>query len=167
MTDPITNFQKVGEFHDLFGHPQRTTPYTDVFTENQKLVNFRLDLINEEFSELKEACKKGDLVDVADALSDILYVVYGAGHALGLNLDKLFAEVHQSNLSKLCKSEEEAKETVEWYKQNEIRYTSPSYRKAPKGDFWVVYDAETSKILKSIRFRLPNLAQIMAEHIND
>jgi len=160
-----TNFQKVGEFHDLFGHPQRTQPYVNMFEENPKLVNFRLSLIDEEVRELKEACEKHDLVEASDALADILYVVYGAGHAFGLDLDELFAEVHNSNLSKLCKSEGEAKETVEWYLQNEPRYKKPSYRKSSRGEFWVVYDAETSKILKSIKFRLPNLKAIMDSHL--
>ena len=61
----------------------------------------RLDLIQEELEELEDACEKGTLIDVADALTDILYVVYGAGHSFGIDLDKCFDEVHQSNMSKL------------------------------------------------------------------
>jgi len=68
---------------------------------NDKIVNLRLDLIREELSELKEAIEKKDIKEVADALTDILYVTYGAGHAFGINLDKCFEEVQNSNMSKL------------------------------------------------------------------
>ena len=64
-------------------------------------VDLRIDLIREELNELEEACDKGTLVDVADALADILYVTYGAGHTFGIDLDKCFAEVQRSNMSKL------------------------------------------------------------------
>ena len=68
---------------------------------SEKINNLRYDLIKEELEELKEAIDKKDLVEVADALTDILYVTYGAGHAFGINLDKCFEEVQQSNMSKL------------------------------------------------------------------
>ena len=68
---------------------------------NDKIIGLRLDLIREELSELKEAVEKKDIKEVADALTDILYVTYGAGHAFGINLDKCFQEVQNSNMSKL------------------------------------------------------------------
>ena len=68
---------------------------------NDKIINLRLDLIREELSELKVAIEKKDIKEVADALTDILYVTYGAGHAFGINLDKCFEEVQNSNMSKL------------------------------------------------------------------
>ena len=68
---------------------------------SEKIVNLRAELIEEELSELKEALKNNDLQEVADALTDILYVTYGAGHAFGINLDKCFEEVQNSNMSKL------------------------------------------------------------------
>lgn len=68
---------------------------------HDQVKKLRLDLIQEELEELEDACEKGTLIDVADALTDILYVVYGAGHSFGIDLDKCFAEVHQSNMSKL------------------------------------------------------------------
>jgi len=68
---------------------------------NDKIISLRLDLIREELSELEEAIEKKDIKEVADALTDILYVTYGAGHAFGVNLDKCFAEVQNSNMSKL------------------------------------------------------------------
>tara|TARA_B100001094_G_C17632197_1_gene530979 strand:+ start:98 stop:439 length:342 start_codon:yes stop_codon:yes gene_type:complete len=70
------------------------------FPEN-KIVQLRIDLIEEELNELKEAVKNNDIVEVADALTDILYVTYGAGHSFGVNLDKCFDEVQRSNMSKL------------------------------------------------------------------
>ena len=70
------------------------------FPEN-KIVQLRIDLIEEELNELKEAVKNNDIVEVADALTDILYVTYGAGHSFGVDLDKCFDEVQQSNMSKL------------------------------------------------------------------
>lgn len=159
-----TNFEKVGKFHRLFGHPSRNTPYYDVFDKEPTLVKFRQSMIDEENGEFKDACDKKDLVEVADALADMLYFIYGTGHALGLDLDTLFAEVHNSNLSKLCKTEEEARETVEWYIKNEPRYETPKYRKSDSSEYWVVYDEKTSKILKSINFRLPNLKPLMDDY---
>ena len=95
----MTNFNKVKEFMDAFGQEVVTKPdWPDVET-----MELRMDLIEEEVQELNEACcdAAGSLVEVADALSDILYVVYGAGHAFGIDLDKCFSEVHRSNMSKL------------------------------------------------------------------
>jgi predicted HAD superfamily Cof-like phosphohydrolase len=157
----MSNFTKVGEFHKLFGHSARTTPYYDVFDKDPSLVKFRQAMIDEENKEFKDACEEKNLVEVADALADMLYFIYGTGHVFGLNLDDIFAEVHNSNLSKLCKTEEEAKQTVVWYLENEPRYEDPQYRKTEPGDYWVVYDAKTSKILKSINFKLPNLKPLI------
>ena len=79
------------------------------------------------------------------------------GRAIGVDLDKAFKLVHKSNMSKLCKNEDDAKQTVEWYKQKfvsgEQPYDSPSYRKSPNGKYWVVYNKSTSKILKSIKYK--------------
>ena len=96
-----TNFKKVEEFHKTFGHPIRSTPDLDMFEQKIDLIKFRLSLIEEELNELKEAVKNNDIVEVADALTDILYVTYGAGHSFGVDLDKCFDEVQQSNMSKL------------------------------------------------------------------
>jgi len=74
---------------------------TNASFPNDKIIDLRIDLIREELSELKEAVEKKDIKEVADALTDILYVTYGAGHAFGINLDKCFDEVQNSNMSKL------------------------------------------------------------------
>ena len=93
----MTNFDKVGIFMKTFGQEVKNQP---AFS-SEKINNLRYDLIKEELAELKDAMEKKDLLEVADALTDILYVTYGAGHAFGINLDKCFEEVQNSNMSKL------------------------------------------------------------------
>ncbi len=93
----MTNFNKVGIFMKTFGQEVKTKPSFST----DKINKLRVDLIKEELSELTEAMNNKDLLEVADALTDILYVTYGAGHAFGINLDKCFEEVQNSNMSKL------------------------------------------------------------------
>ena len=93
----MSNFRKVGTFMKTFGQEVKTKPSFST----DKINKLRLDLIEEEIEELKEAMNNKDLLEVADALTDILYVTYGAGHAFGIDLDKCFDEVQNSNMSKL------------------------------------------------------------------
>ena len=93
----MTNFEKVGIFMKTFGQEVKTKAELS----NAKINELRISLINEELEELKKAIKENDILEVADALTDILYVAYGAGHAFGINLDKCFNEVQESNMSKL------------------------------------------------------------------
>ena len=93
----MTNFNKVGTFMKTFGQEVKNK----ASFSTDKINKLRLDLIKEELDELKEAMNNKDLLEVADALTDILYVTYGAGHAFGINLDKCFEEVQNSNMSKL------------------------------------------------------------------
>ena len=93
----MTNFDKVGEFMKTFGQDVKSKPSFST----DKINDLRISLIQEELDELKEAMNDKDLLEVADALTDILYVTYGAGHAFGINLDKCFSEVQRSNMSKL------------------------------------------------------------------
>ena len=93
----MTNFDKVGIFMKTFGQEVKDEPSFS----SDKINQLRISLINEELNELKEAMENKDLLEVADALTDLLYVTYGAGHAFGINLDKCFAEVQNSNMSKL------------------------------------------------------------------
>ena len=92
-----SNFEDVKEFMKTFGQIVRTKPQFP----DDKTMKLRYDLIKEELSELKEAMESKDLVEIADALSDILYVTYGAGCAYGIDLDKCFKEVQRANMSKL------------------------------------------------------------------
>ena len=93
----MTNFEKVGIFMKTFEQEVKTKAELS----NDKINELRISLINEELEELKKAIKDNDILEVADALTDILYVTYGAGHAFGINLDECFNEVQESNMSKL------------------------------------------------------------------
>ena len=92
----ISNFEKVGDFMEAFGQEVLYIPTMPDFN----LAALRLDLIEEEVQELRDGLGRGSLLEVADALTDILYVVYGAGHAFGIDLDDCFHEVHSSNMTK-------------------------------------------------------------------
>ena len=93
----MSNFEDVKTFMETFGQMVRTKPQFP----DKKTMQLRFDLIKEELDELEQAMKTKNLTEVADALTDILYVTYGAGHAFGVNLDNCFDEVQQSNMSKL------------------------------------------------------------------
>ena len=93
----MSNFTKVGIFMKTFGQDVKNEPSFST----DKINKLRIDLIKEELDELTAAIRNKDLLEVADALTDILYVTYGAGHAFGINLDKCFNEVQNSNMSKL------------------------------------------------------------------
>jgi len=93
----MSNFNKVKTFMETFGQEVKTKPSFS----SDKINSLRYDLIKEELEELKEAMENKDLLEVADALTDILYVTYGTGHAFGIDLDKCFKEVQNSNMSKL------------------------------------------------------------------
>tara|TARA_B100001113_G_scaffold203573_1_gene166929 strand:+ start:37 stop:408 length:372 start_codon:yes stop_codon:yes gene_type:complete len=95
----MTNFDKVGVFMKTFGQEVKNKPSLS----DNKINELRVSLIQEELDELKEAMNNKDLLEVADALTDLLYVTYGAGHAFGIDLDKCFNEVQNSNMSKLGK----------------------------------------------------------------
>ena len=263
-SNEMTNFECVGYFHQVFGHPKHDNLQTNVLVENPKLVQLRINLIKEEIGELARAIKDNDMVEVIDGLGDILYVVYGAGHAFGINLDRFFEclcasqivysglygitrksmaksnfercceieshrmprytneiekflderpemahryfgliekefvrfwgacltnnmgeviqslgtllyatysmaycinidmdlafkIVHESNMTKTCKSEQEAMESVEHYKTEPgFETANVKYRPSQAGPFYVMYNADTGKILKSKYFSKPD-----------
>ena len=93
----VSNFELVGDFLEAFGQQVELEPTWPDFNTRE----LRLDLIQEELDELAQAMEDRDMVQIADALTDLLYVVYGAGHAFGIDLDECFQEVHSSNMSKL------------------------------------------------------------------
>ena len=97
----MTNFQKVKTFMQTFGQEVKLKPSFST----EKINDLRYNLIKEELEELKQAIENKDLLEVADALTDILYVTYGAGHAFGIDLDSCFEEVQNSNMSKLGEDE--------------------------------------------------------------
>ena len=93
----MSNFDDVKTFMETYGQEVKKTPSFP----NDKIIQLRIDLIKEELKEFQEAINNKDLLEIADALTDILYVTYGAGHSFGIDLDKCFAEVQRSNMSKL------------------------------------------------------------------
>jgi predicted HAD superfamily Cof-like phosphohydrolase len=147
---------EVEEFNKMMGKPNNYTPNIPSEDEYMFVYNFVL----EELNEYKEACEKGDIVGVLDALCDITYVSLGNGallHGLKDHLPEAYAEVQASNMSKSCKTEEEAKETVE-VRQKEKGYQC-HYEKV--GDVWVVYRTVDRKVQKSINYFPPNLKQFL------
>ena len=115
----MSNFEKVKAFMNTFG--QEVKEKTEF--PNEKIIKLRYDLIKEELEEIKEAIEQKDMIEIADALTDILYVTYGAGHAFGINLDKCFNEVQESNMSKLGEDQKPI------YNENGKVMKGPSYFK--------------------------------------
>lgn len=157
-----SNFQKVLEFNKAFGVQTNTVPQLDIFDKDPKFVQSRLSLIQEEFNETIEAIKNKDFTEMTDGLIDLLVVTYGMCANLGIPADKCFDIVNQSNMSKLCETEDIAIESVRRYKE-EIpqRYDSPSYRKSDCGKYFVVYNKNSNKILKSYLYTPANFSEII------
>ena len=97
----MTHFELVGEFHDVFDHPHRTEPYTEVFDKEPQLLQSRLSFMREEYDEFRDALEKMDQIEMADALCDLNYFVYGTGHCLGINLD---IEIEKNGLVELVQA---------------------------------------------------------------
>ncbi len=157
-----TNFSRVKDFMTVYGQDVPTKPAApETMPDVTKL---RVNLIEEELNELKEAIKNNDFVEVVDALADILYVTYGAGVAWGVDLQKAFEQVHDSNMTKICKDIDEAETTVKWYKEHpEKGYPTPDYREAKSGDktVYVVFESSTGKILKNVNYKAVDLKNIV------
>ena len=227
----LTNYDKVGVFHTVFDHPIRQPVNIDnsILANNPALVDLRVKLVVEEFTELKTALANIDLVEVVDALGDMMYVIYGAGlafgidlrtnlsikpdtksidfkdtktssdyidaihkyvdmftlsckccdiknvstsmssmlssiykygAALGVDLDYAFDLIHNSNMTKACNTEVEAQESVAQYIKD-IKYSDPRYK--AKGNFFIVYDHATGKILKNKNYSAVNLKYLLAK----
>lgn len=153
--DKLDALNQVAEFHRTFKHPIQPEP----IIPDEKRCKLRVELISEELKELQEAIDNNDLVEVADALCDIQYVLSGAVLEFGLG-DKfrtLFDEVQRSNMSKTCKSLEEAEATQKHYKENK---DTDSYIKK-EGDVWLVYRTSDDKTLKSIKYSPADLKGIL------
>jgi predicted HAD superfamily Cof-like phosphohydrolase len=146
----------VAEFHETFKHP--ILPEPTIPSEDR--CRLRVALIAEELKELEAAIRDKDIVEVADALCDIQYVLSGAILEFGLaeKFKALFEEVQRSNMSKACSTEEEAKKTVEHYKQKDG--TDCYYRH--EGGKWLVYRTSDNKTIKSIAYSPANLGEIIS-----
>ena len=153
--EDLNALNQVAEFHTTFKHPivqQAAIPAK----ERSQL---RIDLIAEELKELQEAVNANDLVEVADALCDLQYVLAGAvlEFGLGQQFKTLFDEVHRSNMSKACKTVEEANQTIAYYQQH---HSVNAYHKEVDGLF-LVYRAGDHKTLKSINYSPANLKAML------
>jgi len=149
---------EVEEFNTLFNKPNSYEPTIPERKEWEFVYNFVL----EELEEYREACERGDIVEVLDALCDITYVATGNGTMLHGLKDKIwpaYQEVQASNLSKACKTEEEAKATV--IQRSSEQGEECHYEKI--GDYFVVYRSRDKKVLKSCFFKRPNLSQFFTE----
>jgi predicted HAD superfamily Cof-like phosphohydrolase len=157
-----TNYEKVLEFNEAFGIVNETTPQIDIFTKNKKILDYRMSLVTEEYNELKDAVANNDFVEMIDGACDSLFVLYGFFTALGIDANDAFHIVHSSNMSKLCKTEEEAIESVKRYKQEvPQRYDSPNYRKGSDNKHYIVYNESTMKILKSYLYTPANFDSLI------
>ena len=149
---------EVEEFNSTFGKPNN---YEPTIPERKEWM-FVYDFIQEELAEYKEACEKGDIVEVLDALCDITYVSLGNGamlHGLKGKVWNAYQEVQASNMSKACKTEEEAIETA----KSESARVGEETHYEQVGEYWVVYRSRDRKVLKSINYFRPNLKQFFTD----
>ena len=158
-----TPFELVGDFMEVFGQQVNCEPTL----RDRETQDLRIDLISEELEELQLAITNNDIVEVADALTDLLYVVYGAGASFGIDLDKAFHLVHESNMSKVCKDKATAERTVQWYKEQYAAKTQPYDTPAMRPDpvdptKYIVYNASTGKVLKSIEYNPVSFESLLA-----
>jgi predicted HAD superfamily Cof-like phosphohydrolase len=154
MKNNVPFVNEVELFNATFGKPNNYTPVIPERKEWEFVYNFIL----EELEEYKEACEKGDIVEVLDALCDITYVSLGNGvmlHGLKDKFNDAYAEVQASNMSKACKTEEEANFTarIRETEQGELCH----YEKV--GDYWIVYRTRDRKVMKNVNYFRPNLKQ--------
>ncbi|MFL5728770.1 MAG: hypothetical protein ACJ75J_04710 [Cytophagaceae bacterium] len=154
MKDP-NSLTQVSEFHSTFKHPIQPAPAIP----SEQRCKLRVSLLAEELKELEAAIQDKNIVEVADALCDLQYVLSGAilEFGLGEKFKELFDEVHRSNMSKACKKEDEAKQTIEFYKAKE---NTESYFKESEGRF-LVYRKSDDKTLKSVNYSPADLAKIV------
>lgn len=153
--DKIDPLNQVADFHKTFQHPILSDPQIP----SEDRCKLRVSLIAEELDELQEAIENKDLVEVADALCDIQYVLSGAvlEFGLGEKFKSLFEEVQRSNMSKACETEEEAKATADYYKSEK---DTDAYYEERDGK-WLVYRKGDNKTLKSINYSPADLKSIL------
>ena len=155
--EQINSLNQVADFHRTFNAPILPTPQIP----SKQRCELRVSLLQEELNELKEAIENNDLVEIADALADLQYVLSGAvlEFGLGEKFVNLFNEVQRSNMSKACNSELEAQETIEHYK---LKDGTKGYYKENNGK-WLVYREEDDKVLKSVKYSPAELSKIINE----
>ena len=159
----LSNFVKTKEFISklLNGDSFDVTPKTflDRYTEPsyREIFNRYVDDLLIAYKSLENASNNSKFVETVKGTFEVLYITYVVGSLIGVDLDESIRMVHESNMSKICSSEEEAQKTVEWYRENEARYDSPSFRKSEFTDGFVVFNESTGKILKNVNYQAVNL----------
>ena len=155
--DKIDSLNQTADFHRLFNHPILNKPTIP----NKKRCDLRVELISEELKELVEAIRDNDIVEIADALCDIQYVLSGAVHEFGMSekFVRMFNEVQRSNMSKACVSVDEAEKTIEWYKEEK---GIDSFYEEKNGKY-LIYRKSDGKTLKSINYSPANLKEILED----
>lgn len=159
MYKEAQSLNMVAEFHTSFNHPIKNSPEIP----SPKRSELRVNLINEELNELRDGIKNMDIVEIADALCDIQYVLSGAILEFGLadKFSELFNEVQRSNMSKACKTLQEAIDSIEFYDGKGV---SCYYEQ--KGDFYILYRKSDQKIMKSIYYSEVKLKEIIVNTTN-
>lgn len=146
-----SNFTIVKEYRAEYGYENNVDPVLNIF-ENIEFHNLN-DKINRHLRLMNDDILNCDFDSLIKNLNYHIFYTYQMGALIGCDMDKAFNLIHESNMSKLCSSSDEAQQTVEWYKERpELGYAEPAYRKGEDGDYWVVYNAATGKILKSINY---------------
>jgi predicted HAD superfamily Cof-like phosphohydrolase len=147
--------EKVKCFHEMFNAPVLETPQIP----SKERCDLRISLISEELNEMKEAIENEDVIEIADSLGDLMVVLCGSilEFGMGDKFDKIFENIHNSNMSKACNSEQEALETLLFYKQKD---GTEGYYKEVEGK-WLVYRSQDNKVLKSINYSPANLKDIL------
>jgi len=150
----------VKEFHETFKHPVLNTPQIP----DEKRCKLRLALLIEEVKEFEQAIADKDIVGIADAFADIQYVLSGAilEFGLGDKFNEIFNEVHRSNMSKACSSEEEANKTIDYNIRKE-GVTTDSFYSIKDKDKWLVYRRSDNKTIKSVNYSPASIASIINE----
>tara|TARA_B100001094_G_scaffold333314_1_gene410613 strand:+ start:2746 stop:3246 length:501 start_codon:yes stop_codon:yes gene_type:complete len=157
MSNSDSNMFKQVQVFNSVSNAEVYDKYNKENFENEKLLKFRYDLIKEESDEISEALNNKDYGEIIDGCCDVIYVALGLMDAMGIDGKKCFDYVQEANMSKFCKTELEAQESVEKYLKDAKKiYDSPTYRYNEKNGLWIVYNKSTGKILKSHKFVAPN-----------
>ena len=164
-TSQFTNFQKVVYFNNKIGTTVNTTPVVDIFDKDPYCVSSKMYDIQKNMLELEDNVSDKNYIGTIYSLTNLLHSIYSMGAYIGTDMDKAFDLVHESNMSKLCSSESEAIDTVNWYydefRQNKLPYDSPNFRKSNDGKYWIVYNESSGKILKSINYNVVDLSKLL------
>lgn len=157
------------DFNGKFSINSPTYPKLDIFEKEQNKIESIMNSIRAKMIHLEQVVKNKNLIEIINCLPNLLYLIQNLGYYLDINLNLAFNIVHDSNMSKLCRTEEKAKETVYWYEKNKekLGYDSPSYRLSEDGEYYVVYNKSTGKILKSIDYTPANFDALFGKNMTN